>query len=79
MKRVLLSLGMVLILCGLSSCEQKSIEQEVDEYCDCAKDASNESENQVCREQLQEILDKYAFDPEATELIEKRLKDCVSN
>jgi len=79
MKTVLLSLSMVLVLGGLSSCEQNSLEQEVDDYCDCTKDASNESDTQVCREQLQEILDKYSFDPEASELIEKRLADCVSN
>ncbi len=79
MKRTLLLLGGFGLASLFLSCHQDSLEEELTGYCDCMRRASSDVNIQKCREKLQGIADKYAYDPEASEIIKKRLQDCVSN
>lgn len=79
MKRLILILPGLTALYFLTGCNQSTLDQELDVYCDCMEKVENSADIVECRELLQEMSDKYAFDPEASEIIEKRLQDCASN
>lgn len=79
MKRTSLFFFLVLLLVGITSCNEPSVEEEIDAICECVKSATNNEEMKKCKTKMDEISDKYAFDPEAAETIKKRLKECVSN
>ncbi len=60
------------------SCDNKSIEQEVQEYCDCQKEVLNgEREMVECSEIASQISDKYQFDPEAAQEVGEKIKNCA--
>ena len=60
-------------------CEQQSLEEEVDDICGCIQEAESEAQFERCYEKMEEISDKYAFDPEAAEEVKKRLRECQTN
>lgn len=61
----------------LIACSQKTIEQEMDEYCTCRKEhRENNNDFSKCNEMMREISQKYEFDPEAALIIEKKLETC---
>lgn len=69
--------GIALLAVVMQSCENKSIDQEVQEYCDCQQAAQNgEREMTECMEIANEISDKYQFDPEAVDEIREKIKNC---
>jgi hypothetical protein len=61
----------------LLACNQKTVEQEMDEYCACRKE-HRESDNDfsTCSAMMEEISRKYEFDPEAALVIREKLKAC---
>lgn len=67
----------MLIVSATTGCDQPTIEEEVDSLCECLKAAESESDFKQCQEKMEEITDKYAFDPEASEDIKKRLSECT--
>jgi hypothetical protein len=66
----------VVPLVALVSCNQPTLEEEMDQYCDCVKDEERGVGDSECIEIMQKISDKYAFDPEAAEEIEQRVQEC---
>ncbi|MFZ9028972.1 MAG: hypothetical protein ACO2Z9_08135 [Crocinitomicaceae bacterium] len=62
----------------MQSCENKTIDQEVKEYCDCQKEVQNgKREVGECTALANQISDKYQFDPEAVEEISEKIKNCA--
>ena len=79
MKRSIFILPAISLLYFLTGCNQSTLAQELDTYRDCMQKVEVDAVIVKCRELIQEMSDKYAFDPEASEIIEKRLQDCASN
>ena len=79
MKRLVIFLFGLMILVVLTNCQQSSLDQELSGYCECMQDAKSDEDIKVCRHQIEVIADKYAFDPEASEIIQKRLQECAGN
>ena len=79
MKARTLIFGGLMLVGVVYSCEQKSVEEEVDDVCECIKAAENDKEFDICFEKMEQISDKYAFDPEAAEDVKKRLRECATN
>mmetsp|Transcript_37313 Transcript_37313/g.49073 ORF Transcript_37313/g.49073 Transcript_37313/m.49073 type:complete len:80 (-) Transcript_37313:1004-1243(-) len=79
MKAKTLFLGGILFIGTIVSCEQRTLEDEVDDVCSCIQKAESEREFERCYDKMEEISDKYAFDPKAAEDVKKRLRDCVTN
>lgn len=67
------------LLClAMQSCENKTIDQEVQEYCDCQKEALNGNKDLAeCTRIANRISDKYQFDPEAATEISEKIKNCA--
>lgn len=55
-----------------TACDNNSVNEDMDAYCNCIKE--NEPD---CHEMVKKIVDKYQFDPEASKVIEERIKDCT--
>lgn len=68
----------LMVLAVTTNCQQSSLDQELSDYCECMQSAKSEEDIQGCRGQIEVIADKYAYDPEASEIIEKRLQECVA-
>ncbi|XOV67023.1 MAG: hypothetical protein ACFHU9_15465 [Fluviicola sp.] len=66
-----------LIISVSTACNQPTVEEEVDDICECIKSAENESDMDDCEQMMERITDKYAFDPEAADDIKKRLSECA--
>lgn len=61
----------------LLACNQKSVEQEMDEYCSCqTKHRATDNDFKECNNMMREISKKYEFDPEAASAIQEKLKNC---
>lgn len=59
----------------LVSCSTTTIEEDMDEYCECeAKYGS--SSNKECLELIRTIIYKYEYDPGSEEYITHRLENC---
>lgn len=69
--------GCALILSVSVACNQPSIEEEVDDVCECLQAAESQADHNRCAEMMDRISDKYAFDPEAADDIKKRLSECA--
>jgi len=54
-----------------------SVNQEMDEYCDCMKNSIAEMEK--CTKLRDDIVKKYEFDPTASEIIQMKLLECAKN
>lgn len=77
MRGIKLFFFFALILSVSVACNQPSVEDEVDDVCECIKNAESEAGRDVCMAKMKKISNKYAFDPEAAEDIKKRLKECA--
>lgn len=69
-------IALSLSLFTLFSCDQPTLEEEMDAYCECIHDDQKGSDHLDCLILMQDISDKYAFDPEASEEIEQRVNEC---
>ncbi|MCR9171764.1 MAG: hypothetical protein NXI10_04680 [bacterium] len=69
----------VFILSATTACNEPTVEEEIDDVCECIKAAESESDRDVCFKMMQRITDKYAFDPDAADDIKKRLDECAPN
>lgn len=61
---------------GLIACDQSDPAKEVQNYCECIQSAVGEAAMESCRKQRNELIKKYEFDPEASEIIADELKKC---
>lgn len=77
-RNLILSGFFLLMACStLSSCETKSVDEDMNEYCNCVRDAAkNERKFKECQDKMIEISLKYEFDPEAVEVIQNRVSEC---
>lgn len=66
-----------LILSVSTACEQPTLEEDVDDVCECLRNAENGKDQDKCHAMMQKITDKYAFDKDAADDIKKRLSECV--
>jgi len=78
MKRTLFFSVPIVLTCFLAGCDDPTPEEEVDKICDCMQKAESAADMAQCRERMQRISDRYAFDPEAAEAIKKRLRECAT-
>ena len=63
-----------LLIC---SCSTKTIEQELDDWCNCEKKAIEDvSILDSCNQMMIDISLKYEFDPEAAPIIQQKVKQC---
>jgi len=53
------------------------LSQEMDEYCDCLNNPLVQMEK--CIRLRDDIIKKYEFDPEASEIIQMKLSECAKN
>lgn len=61
----------------VASCTTKTIEQELDEWCNCEQSAlENTAVLDSCNQLMIDISQKYEFDPEVVPLIQKSVKNC---
>lgn len=61
----------------LSSCSTKTVEEELNDWCNCEKQATNDvSILDSCNQMMIEISQKYEYDPEAVPVIQKSVKNC---
>lgn len=61
----------------LFSCNQKTIEEELDEYCTCKKIQRETSKDFIsCDSLMQVIIENHEYDPEAVPIIQRKLKEC---
>lgn len=66
-----------LVFLATQSCENKTLDQEIKEYCDCQKGVLDRVRDfNECQEMAIEISDKYQFDPIAAEEISEKIKNC---
>jgi hypothetical protein len=67
-----------LILCLLIySCSTKTIQEELDDWCNCEKKANEDvSILDSCNQIMIDISLKYEFDPEAVPVIQQKVKKC---
>lgn len=78
MKKAFGVLVLALACLTMQSCENKTIDQEVKEYCECQKEAMNgDKEMSECTAIANHISDKYQFDPEAATEISEKIKNCA--
>lgn len=77
MKRLKITGIGFLLFFAATACTEDTLDTEMDAYCDCVNTAQSDDERYKCQEMMQEISDKYAFDPEASERINKRVKSCI--
>ncbi|MGV3631317.1 MAG: hypothetical protein ACO1O6_08925 [Bacteroidota bacterium] len=74
MNKIYLFLALSLLLLA---CNQKSVEQDMDEYCSCqTKHRATDNDFKECNDLMHAISEKYQFDPEAATVIEEKLKSC---
>ena len=74
---ILFAVGITVLF---QSCENKSLDQELNEYCECQKKSlEGERSAQECMELANEISDKYQFDPEAATKIQEKIKNCSAH
>lgn len=66
-----------LVFLAIQSCENKTLDQEIEEYCDCQKGVLDRVRDfHECQEIATEISDKYQFDPIAADEIREKIKNC---
>lgn len=70
---VLLKLGVISAFIIFVSCQKTTVQQDMDEYCDCIQ----KGDMAPCEELKIDIADKYAYDPEASAYIQERLSTCA--
>ncbi len=74
MNKIYLFLALSLLVLA---CKQKSVEQEMDEYCSCKqKHRDTDNDFRECNQMMTEISEKYEYDPGAADFIRERLKTC---
>lgn len=72
------NLSIFIVLLLIFSCQNTvSVNQEMDEYCDCMKNSIAEMEK--CTKLRDDIVKKYEFDPTASEIIQMKLLECAKN
>lgn len=58
----------------LVGCSESEIAKDAKVYCDCVK---MKPPGDACLPILQELDDKYAFDPEAAEALKDEINNCL--
>jgi hypothetical protein len=67
----------LLLSIGLTACNESSVHEDMDRYCDCLqKNKTNQDGREECLLLMEEILQKYEYDPEALQEILKASEDC---
>lgn len=67
----------LLISIGLAACNQSSVKEDMDRYCECLqKNKTNQDGREECLLLMEEILQKYEYDAEALQEILKASEDC---
>lgn len=74
MKKLIFPIG---ILFMLASCQNTTVEQDVQKYCDCVKNAQHDiSKTQQCADIMNDIIVKYEYDPEASDKLQHLVNEC---
>lgn len=61
----------------VASCSTKTIEEELEDWCNCEKQAlENTTILDSCNQLMIDVSQKYEFDPEAVSAIQKSVKNC---
>ena len=79
MKRFIISgtLFPLLIMLFVASCGNDQVATDMDEWCECMADARQDpSQEGECFAIRDRIYQKYAFDPDAAEVIRKKVDEC---
>ena len=72
------NLSILIALFTLFSCQNtSSVSEEMDKYCECIKNPMTEMKE--CIILRNDLVKKYEFDPEATEIIQMKLSECAQN
>ena len=76
MTRIKKYLFPILLLGIISSCSTSTVEEDMEEYCQCVENANNGIERKACRVLAKEMMEKYENDPESAEYIKEHARDC---
>ena len=72
-KYLALGIGALFLFC--ISCEQTTVEEDMNAYCDCVE-KNGGLMNEECVEIAEQMTLKYEYDPEASDYIEKSMRNC---
>lgn len=64
------------VLLTLAGCETRSLEADMDAYCECMSNYETMVDFKECIRKMDEIVQHYEYDPEAPEYIQERIKEC---
>lgn len=79
MRKIFFYYSMIAVFTTVS-CENTTVEQDMDNFCECRR-AANRGERDLtdCKKMIDEISDKYQFDPGAVEVIQEKSKACLTD
>jgi len=60
----------------ISSCSTTTVEEDMDEYCNCVENVKSGIDMRECLALAQEMQEKYEFDPEGAKYIQDHIQDC---
>lgn len=66
----------ILTVLFISSCSTTTVEEDLEEYCDCIEGVKSGLEIRECLILAQEMLEKYSSDPKSAEYIKEHIDGC---
>ncbi len=72
--RVLLPFSLSVLMSAVA-CQDTTVEQDMEAYCECVKRHQSSLDDE-CVGMANNIVQKYEFDAEASEYIQKSIKGC---
>jgi len=79
-KKSIIASFIVLIGTTVTSCGGNSVKEDAQMYCDCVKEYVDSGEDRAkCTEIMKEIIQKYEFSPDDSEILREELVKCISS
>ena len=69
--------GFIVLTILIVGCEQTTVEQDMAAYCECVKEYKTATSPE-CVEKADAMIQKYEFDAEASEYIQKSMVNCAT-
>lgn len=79
-KKLIIASFLVLLGTTVTSCGGNTIKEDAQMYCDCVKEYVDSGEDRAkCTEIMKEVIDKYKFSPDDSEVLREELVKCISS
>ncbi len=77
MKRNFFYTSFLMILLAISSACKDKVSEDMDEWCQCMSHAKDDPQQEAeCASIRDRIVNEYSYDPDATEIIRKKVDEC---